>query len=94
MTAAQQTAPAATGSCAGGFAGIATTGWVTNLSAGETTSNGLLDDVGDLLTDLLSQNPGQAQMLLSLAGVAPSAVMGCTLNPDGGKPLRYRAWTL
>ncbi len=83
VTGSQSTQPAAQGSSIGGFAGIATTGWVTNLGAGEDTNNGLLDNVGDLLTDLLSQNPGQAQMLLSLAGVAPSAIMGCQINPGG-----------
>ena len=80
VTGTEQPDLAATGSSIGGFAGIATTGWVTNLGAGEKTNNGLLGNVGDLLTKLLSENPGQAQMLLSLAGVAPSAVMGCQIN--------------
>lgn len=83
VTGAEMTEPVTTGSSVGGFAGIATTGWVTNLGATENTNNGLLENVGDLLTKLLSQNPGQAQMLLSLAGIAPSAVMGCQMNGDG-----------
>lgn len=82
VTGSQLMEPITTGSSIGGFAGIATTGWVTNLGAGENTNNGLLENVSDVLSDLLSQNPGQAHMLLSLAGIAPSAVMGCRINGD------------
>lgn len=81
----KQEEPSTTGSSIGGFAGIATTGWVTNLGAGEGNNNSLLGDVKGILTGLLSQNPGQAQMLLSLVGVAPSAIMGCQVNAGGGK---------
>lgn len=69
-----------TGSSIGGFAGIATTGWVTNLGADEDPDHNLLGSVSDLVTDLISKNPGQANMLLSLAGVAPSAIVGCQVN--------------
>lgn len=81
----KQEEPSTTGSSIGGFAGIATTGWVTNLGAGEGNNNSLLGDVKGILTGLLSQNPGQAQMLLSLVGVAPSAIMGCQVNAGGSK---------
>lgn len=81
----KQEEPSTTGSSIGGFAGIATTGWVTNLGAGEGNNNSLLGDVKGILTGLLSQNPGQAQMLLSLVGVAPSSIMGCQVNAGGGK---------
>lgn len=62
----------ATGSYAGGVSGIVTVGWVTNLGKDEVADTSLLKTVGDLLTKLLSSNPEQAGMLLSLAGVAPS----------------------
>lgn len=72
----------ATGSYAGGVTGIATVGWVTNLGKDEATDTSLLKTVGELLTKLLSSNPEQAGMLLSLAGINPSAILGCQLNCD------------
>lgn len=68
------------GTCVGGFAGTATTGWVTNLGVGQSQGDNLLGNVGGLLDDLLSSNPDQAHGLLSLAGVAPSGVLGCQVN--------------
>ena len=70
----------ASGNYAGGVTGIATVGWVTNLGKDEVANTSLLKTVGDLLTKLLSSNPGQAGMLLSLAGIAPSAILGCNMN--------------
>lgn len=70
----------ATGSCAGGVAGIATVGWVTNLGKDEVSDPSLLKTVGKLLTDLLSSDPEKAGMLLSLTGIAPSAILGCNMN--------------
>lgn len=69
-----------TGSYAGGFSGISTVGWVTNLGKDEITNPSLLKAVGELIVDLLSSDPEQAGMLLSLAGISPSAILGCNLN--------------
>lgn len=69
-----------TGSYAGGFSGISTVGWVTNLGKDEITNPSLLKTVGKLIVDLLSSDPEQAGMLLSLAGISPSAILGCNLN--------------
>lgn len=70
----------ASGSYAGGFSGISTVGWVTNLGSKEVKDASLLSTVKKLLTDLLSSNPEKAGMLLSLVGIAPSAILGCNLN--------------
>ena len=70
----------ATGSHAGGVAGIATVGWVTNLGKDEVSDPSLLKTVGKLLTDLLSSDPEKAGMLLSLTGISPSAILGCNMN--------------
>lgn len=70
----------ATGSYAGGVAGIATVGWVTNLGKNEVSDPSLLKTVGKLLTDLLSSDPEKAGMLLSLTGISPSAILGCNMN--------------
>ena len=69
----------ATGSNAGGFAGIATLGWAANLGKSDTKDN-LLGGLVDLVVQLLSSNPGAASSLLSLAGVNPSYILGCTIN--------------
>ena len=70
----------ATGSYAGGVAGIATVGWVTNLGKDEITDPSLLKTVGKLLEGLLSSDSEKAGMLLSLTGIAPSAILGCNMN--------------
>ena len=70
----------ATGSYAGGVAGTATVGWVTNLGKDEVSNPSLLKTVGELLTGLLSSDPEKAGMLLSLTGIAPSAILGCNMN--------------
>lgn len=69
-----------TGSYAGGFSGISTVGWVTNLGKDEITDPSLLKTVGKLIADLLSSDPEKAGMLLSLVGIAPSAILGCNMD--------------
>ena len=69
----------ATGVNAGGFAGIATLGWAANLGKKDTKDD-LLGGVVDLVVKLLSSNPGAASSLLSLAGVNPSYILGCTVD--------------
>lgn len=71
---------AATGNYAGGFSGIATVGWLTNLGKDNASNNSLLKVVGKLLEGLLSSNPDQAGMLLSLVGISPSAILGCQIT--------------
>lgn len=69
----------ATKANAGGFAGIATLGWAANLGK-DDKNNDLLGGVVDLVVKLLSSNPGAASSLLSLAGVNPSYILGCTVD--------------
>lgn len=69
----------ATGDNAGGFAGIATLGWAANLGKVDNKDD-LLGGVVDLVVKLLSSNPGAASSLLSLAGVNPSYILGCTVD--------------
>lgn len=70
----------ASGSYAGGVSGISTVGWITNLGNKEVKDVSLLTTVKDLLTGLLSSNPEKAGMLLSLVGIAPSAILGCNMD--------------
>ena len=69
----------ASGNYAGGFAGIASLGWAADLGKDDTKDN-LLGGVVDLVVQLLSSNPGAASSLLSLAGVNPSHILGCSVN--------------
>ena len=69
----------ASGNYAGGFAGIASLGWAADLGKDDTKDN-LLGGVVDLVVRLLSSNPGAASSLLSLAGVNPSHILGCSVN--------------
>lgn len=69
----------ATGANAGGFAGIATLGWAANLGKDDNKDD-LLGGVVDLVVKLLSSNSGAASSLLSLAGVNPSYILGCTVD--------------
>ena len=71
-----------TGSYAGGWAGTGTIGWATNLGKDEPNDTTLLGGVTDLLKSLL-ENKRDTSALLSLAGVAPSAIMGCQINGSG-----------
>lgn len=70
----------ATGTYAGGFAGISTLGWAANLGKTDKTDSDLLGSVVKLVEGLLSSNPGEVSSLLSLAGVNPSYILGCTVN--------------
>lgn len=69
----------ATGANAGGFAGIATLGWAANLGKKDNKDD-LLGGLVDLVVKLLSSNPGAVSSLLSLAGVNPSYILGCTVD--------------
>lgn len=69
----------ASGNNAGGFAGIASLGWAADLGKDDTKDN-LLGGVVDLVVKLLSSNPGATSSLLSLAGVNPSHILGCSVN--------------
>ena len=69
----------ASGNHAGGFAGVAALGWAADIGKGDTKDN-LLGGVVDLVVNLLSSNPGATSSLLSLAGVSPSYILGCTVN--------------
>lgn len=64
---------------AGGFAGVAALGWTADIGKGDTKDN-LLGGVVDLVVKLLSSNPGATSSLLSLAGVSPSYILGCTVK--------------
>lgn len=70
----------ASGSYAGGVSGISTVGWITNLGNKEVKDASLLKTVNKLLTELLSSDPKKAGMLLSLVGIAPSAILGCNMD--------------
>ena len=69
----------ASGNYAGGFAGIASLGWASDLGKDDTKDN-LLGGLVDLVVKLLSSNPGATSSLLSLAGVNPSHILGCSVN--------------
>ena len=69
----------ASGNYAGGFAGIASLGWAADLGKDDTKDN-LLGGVVDLVVKLLSSNPEATSSLLSLAGVNPSHILGCSVN--------------
>lgn len=69
----------ASGNYAGGFAGIASLGWAADLGKADTKDN-LLGGVVDLVVQLISSNPGATSSLLSLAGVDPSHILGCSVN--------------
>ena len=79
-TAGESLAVHATGMNAGGFAGIATLGWAANLGKTDSKDSDLLGSVVSLVEGLLSQNSGEVSSLLSLAGVNPSYILGCTIN--------------
>ncbi|NEG72306.1 cell surface protein [Bifidobacterium ramosum] len=66
---------------AGGFAGIETLGWLTALGQYSTDKNqyNLLESVGTILKDALTGNH-DASALLSLVGIAPSAILGLTMS--------------
>lgn len=68
----------ATSHYAGGFAGIASLGWTTDLGKSDTKDT-LLGGVVGLLEQLLSSNK-DVSSLLSLVGVNPSYILGATVS--------------
>lgn len=68
----------ATSDYAGGFVGIASLGWATDLGKSDTKDN-LLGGVVGLLEQLLSSNK-DVSSLLSLVGVNPSYILGATVS--------------
>ena len=72
-----------TGSHVGGWAGIGAIGWAVDLGKDNTNDTTLLGGVTDLLTSLLNGS-GDATALLSVAGVSPSAIMGCQISSSTG----------
>lgn len=85
VEAANELTVTASGNNAGGFAGVAALGWAADLGKGDTKNN-LLGGVVDLVVKLLSSNPDATSSLLSLAGVSPSHILGCTIDA----PLKVR----
>lgn len=71
----------ATGDYAGGLAGISTIGWAADLGKADTKDN-LLGGVVDWLVKLLSSDQNSASSLLSLAGVNPSYILGCSIDTN------------
>ncbi|MBR5422507.1 MAG: peptidase M26 [Clostridia bacterium] len=71
-----------TGNYIGGYSGCATVGWGASLGKDENTTNSLLGTVGQLLTGLLSSDPAAQKMLLTIAGVGPSAILGSQITVD------------
>ena len=67
---------------AGGFAGYASVGWQSSLGKEENNENSLLGTVRQLVTGLLSTDKAAGQKLLTLMGVAPSAVLGCQIYSE------------
>ncbi len=74
-----------TGSNVGGAVGRATLGWLVRLGQGDSNDKSLLTTVVSVLETILSsQSATQRRALLSLAGISPSAIMGCQMNYSGG----------
>ena len=69
----------AIGDYAGGLAGLSTLGWAADLGKSDTKDN-LLGGVVDLIVKLLSSDQNSTSSLLSLAGVNPSRILGCSVN--------------
>ena len=69
----------ATGDYAGGLVGLSTLGWAADLGKSDTKDN-LLGGVVDLIVKLLSSDQNSTSSLLSLAGVNPSHILGCSVN--------------
>ena len=79
VTATNNLQVTATGDYAGGLAGISTLGWAADLGKSDTKDN-LLGGVVDLVVKLLSSDQNSTSSLLSLAGVNPSHILGCSVN--------------
>ena len=68
---------------AGGFAGRATIGYATIIGTGQQEKASLLSSVSKLLVQVVaSGNSEQLNTLLSLSGVMPSRISGCTVDSD------------
>lgn len=67
---------------AGGFTGIASVGWATDLGAAEDRNGDLLAGVNGLLTGLLTGDPEARQNLLSLVGVEESQILGASMTGE------------
>ena len=67
---------------AGGFAGYSSVGWQSSLGKEENNENSLLGTVRQLVTGLLSTDKAAGQKLLTLMGVAPSAILGCQIYSE------------
>lgn len=65
---------------AGGFTGMASVGWATDLGAAEEQNGDLLSGVNSLLVGLLTGDPEQRQNLLSLVGVEESQILGVSMT--------------
>ena len=66
---------------AGGFAGRATVGYGTTLGNKNETKPSLIGSLGELLEQLLTSNDETVRnTLLTLAGVMPSKIHGCTVD--------------
>lgn len=65
---------------AGGFTGIASVGWATDLGAAEDRNGDLLAGVNSLLVGLLTGDPEARQNLLSLVGVEESQILGASMT--------------
>ena len=66
---------------AGGFAGRATIGYGTTIGDGDEKDNTLLESVSKLLTQLVAPgNEDKLNTLLSLTGLTPSEIYGCTVS--------------
>lgn len=76
-----------TGSHVGGWAGAGAVGWAMDLGKDNTNETTLLGGVTGLLTSLLNSS-GDTTALLSVAGVSPSAVMGCRISGGAGVTVR------
>lgn len=69
------------GKYAGGFAGRATIGFGTTLGGEDEKKATLVDSVSKLLAEVLaSGNEAQKNQLLTLAGVMPSKIHGCSVQ--------------
>ena len=66
---------------AGGFAGRATVGYGTTLGTRPEKAPSLIGSVGKLLGDVLTSDKENVRnQLLTLAGVMPSKLHGCTVD--------------
>ncbi len=71
------------GKYSGGFAGRATIGFGTTLGGDDEKKPTLVDSVSKLLEEVLaSGSEAEKNQLLTLAGVRPSKIYGCTVQGE------------